>query len=88
MNNQLGTDLPDDYEDRIRNTAVPEKEPSSLGRKAASFLLIAGGVTAVGLVIVPGRTAGASRTARLMWEHRQSEIAKATDQSAPSVQQP
>jgi len=39
-------------------------------------------------VIVPGQTAGASRTARLEWQHRKAEIAKATEQAAPPPQQP
>jgi len=88
MNDQLDPDLSDDYEDRIRKAGAPEKEPSSLGRKAARFLLIAGGAAVVGVVIVPGQTAGASRTARLEWQHRKAEIAKATEQAPPPPQQP
>ncbi len=88
MNDQLDPEPPEDLADRIRKARERDQEPRSLGRKAARFLLIAGGVAAVGVVIVPGQTAGASRTARLEWQHRKAEIAKATEQTPPPPQQP
>ncbi len=88
MNDQLDPEPPEDFADRIWKAREHGEEPRSLGRKAARFLLIAGGAAVVGVVIVPGQTAGASRTARLEWQHRKAEIAKATEQAPPPPQQP
>ena len=74
------------FNERVRQAR--ENEPdrgSSLARKAARFLLIAGGATVAGAVIIPGTTAGASRTARLEWQSREAEIAKAIETPPPSA---
>ncbi|MDF3056212.1 MAG: hypothetical protein K0R17_427 [Rariglobus sp.] len=73
MNNHPSPEeLPDDYEARIRKTR--HEGESSLASKALTFLLLAGGAATAAAVIVPGRTSGASRTARLEWQHREAEI--------------
>lgn len=82
MNENLDPEPPEDFADRIWKARERGKEPQSLARKAARFLLIAGGAAAVGVVIVPGQVAGASRTARLEWQHRKAEIAKAVEEAA------
>ena len=88
MNENLDPEPPEDFADRIWKARERGEEPRSLGSKAARFLLIAGGAAVAGAVIMPGQVAGASRTARLEWQHRKAEIAKATEQAAPPLQQP
>lgn len=88
MNNPSNFDLPDDYEARIREARALENDPPSLTRRAVNFLLLVGGVTTVGAIIVPGQVAGASRTAHLKWQHRQAEIAKDIAQLPPESPQP
>lgn len=85
MNDKPNSELPDDFEERIR-TAYKEEAPSSPGRRAAaSFLIAVGGLAMVGVVIVPGTTMGASRTGRLEWQRRQAEIARVIDASERPV---
>jgi hypothetical protein len=88
MNDNLPPEQPEEFADRTWKARERGEEPTSLARKATRFLLIAGGAAAVGVVIVPGQVAGASRTARLEWQHRKAEIAKATEQTPPIQQQP
>jgi len=87
MNNPPTPDSPDDYEARIRGDRAL-KNTSSLARRAANFLFLVGGVTTVGVIIVPGQVMGASRTAHLKWQHRQAEIAKAIEELPPASPQP
>jgi hypothetical protein len=80
MNDTPLPDLPDDYEARIRQAHRQNESPAG---KALSFLLLAGGVTVAAAVIVPGRTAGASRTARLEWQRRNAEITRTVEAPQP-----
>lgn len=79
-------DLPpeDSAEDeRIRKLVARQELVQSLTKAAATFLAIAGGITAVATVIVPTRTAGASRSAHLEWQRRQAEIARVASTPTP-----
>lgn len=76
MNDQPNPELPDDFEERIRKAYKNETLPSPGRRAAINFLIAAGGLAVVGVVIVPGTTMGASRTGRLEWQRRQVEIAR------------
>lgn len=82
MNDTSLPDLPYDYETRIRKARDQNQSPAS---KVLSFLLIAGGVTVTAAVIVPGRTAGASRTAHLEWQRRATDIAQAVESQTPTA---
>lgn len=79
MNDKPNPELPDDFEERIRKAYKNESRPSPGRRAALNFLIAAGGLAAVGVVIVPGTTMGASRTGRLEWQRRQAEIAHVID---------
>ena len=88
MNDNLAPEPPEDLANRIRKNRERDEDPRSLGHKAARLLLIAGGAAAVGVVVVPGQVAGASRTARLEWQHRKAEITQAAEQVPPLPRQP
>ncbi len=86
MNDQPSPDLPDDFEDRIRRAYDNDGGRSPLPRSAVTnFLLIAGGLAVVGVIIVPGTTSGASRTGRLEWQRREAEISRVIETAEPPV---
>ena len=74
----------DEYEPMHALNARDERRCSLLVG-VANFLLVAGGIAAAGVVLVPGRTAGASRTARLEWRHRDAEITRVVEVSDPAA---
>ncbi|HSI09852.1 MAG: hypothetical protein ACAH89_11155 [Rariglobus sp.] len=86
-NDKPAPGLPDDFEERIRR-AYDDKPPRSFARSAAiNFLMIAGGLSVVGVIVVPGTTMGASRTGRLEWQRREAEIARVIE-AASTVERP
>lgn len=56
-----------------------------LAEYATSFLVAIGGAAVLGLMIVPSRTAGATRTARLEWQRREAEMARALEPAGPDI---
>lgn len=79
---------PDDFEQRVREAYDAKDDERSLASKAMTFLLIAGGVTATAAIIVPGTTAGASRTAHLEWQRRAADISATAGVASPAVKSP
>ena len=68
----------------IRDRETAPNRSLTLAKGALNLLLLTGGAALVASVLVPTRTAGASRSAFLDWERRDAEIARAAaEQAAP-----
>lgn len=72
-----------DHEEAPKQVAESEAG-SSLTQKATMFLLVVGGV-GVAATLAPQAINGATRTARLVWQQRESEIAKVIESSSPAA---
>jgi hypothetical protein len=82
MNNEPKPDGAYDAMDEAAQRDLRAERLCSVARNAANFLLIAGGATVLGLVVIPVRTSGSSRSARLEWQRRKAE----TSQIVPDAQ--
>lgn len=54
-----------------------------LKRMAGVVAMAAGGLVIFGGLLIPTRTSGASRSARLQWQQRQKEIQEIINQNCP-----
>jgi hypothetical protein len=71
---------------------APRQARKILKRIGALVGVAAGGVAAFAVLLAPTRLSGASRSARLLWQHRQNEISDSikheTQPGQPAAQQP
>ena len=76
--------------DENNNQPIGEPQPIDnregrkiLKRTAGGVALAAGGLFIVAGLLLPTRTSGASRSARLQWQQRQKEIQEVINQNCP-----
>lgn len=73
---------PEDFDARHEEARARLERRERLGALARNFLLVGGGTAIVAALIVPTRSAGASRSAFLKWQARDAEIARAAAEAA------